>query len=170
MRITTTIASLLLLFALVLAPATRAQTIIDVGPRVGIDVGGDIEEVFLGVDARATTSLPVVLNGVFDYYLTDDNVTFWQFSANALYPFPLDDSNILPYAGAGVGISRFSVDIDTPFGSFDPSSSDVGLNLIGGASFQAGSLQPFAQVQLSISDASLFTLGGGLLFTVSGGD
>lgn len=158
---------LLLLFVFVgVLPINAQGASIEIGPRAGIDVGGDLKDPFIGVEARiGTESLPVVINPVFDYYFVGSGVTFMQISANALYDFDISNSQIEPYAGAGLGISRTSVDLGT-FGS--SSSTNVGLNLIGGAAFTAGNLKPFAQAQLTLGDANLFTLAGGLLFSVGG--
>jgi hypothetical protein len=55
---------------------------------------------------------------------------------------------------------------DTGFGSFSASTTDVGLNLIGGAKFETGSLQPFAQAKINVGgDFTLFNIMGGLLFS-----
>lgn len=146
----------------------RAQTKIELGPRIGFDLAGDVEEFFVGADSRFTfPSFPVILNGTFDYYFVD-NFDFWQFSANALYEFGVDNQAFTPYAGAGLSVTRISVDIQGELFGFDASSTDVGFNIIGGASFGAGNLKPFAQAQITIGDVDLFALAGGLLFTIGG--
>ncbi|QXD14894.1 hypothetical protein GQ464_015970 [Rhodocaloribacter litoris] len=143
-----------------------AQARIELGPRLGIDVGGDIEELFIGADARiSVVTLPVLLNPVFDFYFTDDPLTFWQLGLNVLYP--LNAPTIDLYVGGGLGINRTSVDAD--FGDFRNSSASdtsVGVNLIGGTTFNAGALKPFAQAQISLGDVDLFTLAVGLLFSL----
>ena len=144
----------------------QAQTQIDIGPRLGFDIAGDVEEFFIGFDSRfAFPSLPVSLNGSFDYYF-DDVFDFWQLSANALYEFGVDNQTFTPYAGAGLGISRVSAGD----GLFDAEASetDLGLNVVGGAIFGVGSLKPFAQAQITFGDFDLFTIAGGILFTVGG--
>ncbi|GIV59010.1 MAG: hypothetical protein KatS3mg043_0099 [Rhodothermaceae bacterium] len=143
-----------------------AQTRIEIGPRLGIDAGGDIEELFIGADARiGLVAFPLVLNPVFDYYFTDDPLTFWQLGLNVLYP--LNAPTVDLYVGGGLGINRASVDADFgDFGNFSASDTSVGVNLIGGATFNAGALKPFAQAQISLGDVDLFTLAGGLLFSL----
>lgn len=169
-RLTLVISAIVFLFAA--APTTaRAQASFAVGPRIGVDVG-DIEEVFIGADVRITSpNLPVVINPTFDFYFTDDPLTFWALSANALYPIGTNNEVFTPYAGAGLGIYRFSVDdIDTGFGSFGgASSTDVGLNFVFGAQFLVENVTPFAEVQYSPvftegSTTNLFNLKGGILF------
>ncbi|MFQ5570629.1 MAG: outer membrane beta-barrel protein [Rhodothermales bacterium] len=143
----------------------RAQTQIDFGPRIGFDIGGDLEEFFIGADGRVgVASLPVLFNGTFDFYFVD-NVDIFQFSINALYEFGISNEAFTPYVGGGIGISRISTDDD--FGIFDRSTTDTGLNLIGGATFGFGNLKPFAQAQITFGDLDLFTVGGGLLFNLS---
>lgn len=147
---------------------SQAQVTIEIGPRIGYDIGGDIDEIFLGADARfGLAELPVDLGATFDYYLMEENISFYQISLNAYYPFPLADAPIVPYAGAGIGISRMSIDFGDEFGEWfgsnSASSSDTGINLIGGARFPTGNLIPYAQAQFTIGDLSLLTIGGGLL-------
>jgi len=175
MKISFALAAVVIASSLWIQQTAEAQTVIDIGPRIGIDVGGDVEDFYIGADGRFRTGLPVIINTTFDYYFTESNFSFWQVGGNALYEFSVSSASIVPYAGAGLSISRFGVDIPPidlgEFGSFggSASSTDVGLNLIGGASFTAGSLRPFAQAQITVGDVDLFTIGGGLLFTISGG-
>ncbi len=159
-------ASLVLLLALMAsgAPPARAQVRLDVAPRLGFDLVGDVEEFFLGVDARiGLVALPVLLNPAFDYYFTEGNLNVYQFSINALYP--LQYPGMRPYLGGGIGISRISIGRDgrRP-GAFDRSDTDVGLNFIGGVVFRTGNLRPFVQGQITFGDLDLFTVAGGLLF------
>ena len=154
----------------------QAQTQFQLGPRIGIDVG-DVEELFIGADARIDAeSLPVTINPTFDFYFTDDPLTFWGLSANALYPFGVDNEAFTPYAGAGLGLYRTSVDdqeVDTPFGDVTVeggSSTDVGLNLLFGAEFAVNrSFVPFVEAQYSPvftegETTNLFNVKAGLLF------
>ncbi len=133
----------------------RAQ--IEIGPRIGFDLIGDVEEFFIGADGRLSlVALPVVLNATFDLYLAEENHDFSQLSFNALYAFGIVNVAFSPYVGGGIGFSRTSGD------------TDVGLNLIGGATFGFGNLKPFAQAQITFGDVDLFTIGGGLLFSIGG--
>jgi len=140
---------------------------VDLGPRLGVDVA-DVDELFLGADVRlGFPSLPVVVNPVFDYYFTD-GYDFYQFSANALLDMSTSAMpNISPYLGAGLGISNLSYDVDSPGRGGD--NTDIGINLIGGGSIDAGSFRPFAQVQITLlGDVDLITISLGALFRVSG--
>ena len=166
---------LAVLLALVVAihpQQAHAQPTVEVGPRVGLDLG-DIEEGFIGADARiATEALPVLINPAVDFYFVDSGVegvdqSIFAIDINALYPFGVDNQAFTPYAGGGLGIVRSSVDVDAgAFGSTGESTTDVGLNLVGGAVFQAGTLKPFAQAKINVGgDVTLFNVMGGLLFS-----
>ncbi len=148
------------LFAFVLPAEAQVQSSA-IGPRVGVDLGDEIEEVFIGADARfSSTDVRLIFNPTFDYYFMDDPVTFWSVSANALYPFGVGDMNqsFTPYAGAGVGVFHLDA-ADT--------STDVGVNLKFGAIIPGGAIAPFAEAQYSpiFADNSynLFNIKGGLL-------
>lgn len=177
MRKLSVLTALLALFLLAVPQQADAQTSIEVGPRLGIDLG-DLEEFFIGADGRITSdALPVIINPAFDYYFVSSGVDGVDVSAftidiNALYEFGIDNQTFTPYAGGGLGIVRFSSSteaVDTPFGGFggvSASTTDVGLNLVGGAKFEAGNLQPFAQAKINVGgDFTLFNLMGGLLFS-----
>lgn len=155
----------------VLALPSQAQVTVDLGPRVGFDIGGDIEELFIGADARfGIADVPVDFGATFDYYLVESGVTFYQINLNAYYDFLMEDMPFVPYAGAGLGISRISYDLGEVgefLGQNSISDSDTGINLIGGARFNAGNVFPFAQIQLTIGDLDLFTIGGGVLIPIS---
>lgn len=151
-----------LLLAVVGPTEVQAQDDINVGARVGIDLG-DVEEVFFGADARVQTeALPVTLNPTFDFYLVDPG-SFWSLSGNALYPIEVENESFEPYAGGGLGIYQQSI------GGF--SSTDVGINLLFGAEFPTDSVTPFAEAQYSPvfttgTTTNLFSLKGGILFNL----
>lgn len=136
-----------------------SQTRIEIGPRLGFDLG-DIEELFAGVDARISNSaFPVVAQPALDVYFVEGG-SLIQFNANVLYPFELDDTTpFRPYAGGGLGFSFVS----------DTDRSDVGLNLVGGALFGSNpNLTPFAQAQFTIGDFDYFAISGGILLRLGG--
>lgn len=160
---------LALFLAFALPAEAQNQTVFEIGPRVGMDIG-DIEDPFVGLDARiSTVRLPVTINPTFDYYLIGEDQTFWALSGNLLYPFVTGDQPLTFYAGAGLGIFRSSADDDLG-GVFRESSTDVGANFLLGTELGTNAtITPFAEVQLStlFSDPSptLFGLKGGFLFT-----
>lgn len=78
------------------------QTQTSVGARIGVDAG-DIEEPFVGADVRVRLpTSPITINPTFDYYFTDDPVTFWSLSANGLYRFGTQNQVFTPYSGVGL--------------------------------------------------------------------
>lgn len=169
-RISTLLAGILLVVGLTLPMSAHAQmddggTTVRVGPRIGLPVGdlSDATNLFFGADLRVSLGdLPVAANGSFDYYLTDaDGLTVYTIDLNALYEFQTGNATFVPYAGGGLGITQVSV--DTQFGS--ASDSDVGLNLVGGARFPVGSVEPFAQLNATLGgDNQRVGITGGLLF------
>ncbi len=164
------IVSLIASFVLLLAPQQAdAQVSVEVGPRLGLDVG-DIEELFIGADGRiASADLPVVINPAFDYYFVEDvtifgtefNQSVVTFDINALYEFGVDNQAFTPYAGGGLGSIRSSIEANGE----SESETEIGLNIVGGAQFETGNLRPFVQAKINVgSDVTLFGVMGGLLF------
>jgi len=154
----------------------RAQVSVDLGPRIGLPLG-DLSDadasLFIGADARITTpSLPVVLNPSFDFYFIDApegaDVSAFAVDLNALYEFGVENVAFTPYAGGGLAITRFDSEVDTAFGSFGSSTTEVGLNLIGGARFLLDPVQPFAQLNINIGgDIQRLGITGGVLFNLN---
>ncbi|MDX1545382.1 MAG: hypothetical protein R3247_00250 [Rhodothermales bacterium] len=153
---TTTLLLLLGVLALAGTHTAQAQASIEIGPRGGVDIDL-IEEPFVGADLRITMlTFPITINPVFDYYFTEGDGNLFQVSGNALYKFGFDNQVFTPYSGLGVGVARFSNGTST---------TDVGLNIVGGAEFSLGALKPFVQAQVTLlGDTDFATLGGGLLF------
>lgn len=151
--------------------ADGGSSTVKIGPRVGIPVG-DVSDtggnLFFGADGRIQTAgLPdeVVISPSVDFYLTDDfggsSLTILAADLNGLYEFQIENPVLVPYLGGGLAITRISVDAS---GSIvDPSSTEVGLNLVGGARFPLGSVEPFAQVNFT-AGADRIGIGGGVLF------
>lgn len=108
----------------------------------------------LGGEARfGLGALPVILNPGAEYTFTGlDNVTVLQFDANVLYPFGLNNSTFTPYVGAGLGVTRVSTDTEVGLIQIEDSETDFGLNIIGGASFGFGAIQPFAQARITLGE------------------
>jgi len=159
-RLTLILASLFLIVGLAGPQASQAQVDVRLGPRIGLDFG-DVEEAFIGADARIDTpALPVTINPTFDLYFVDEG-SFFSISGNALYTFGFNNQVFDPYAGGGLGIYR---------SSNGDSSTDLGLNFLFGAEFDVGGVSPFAEAQVtpifSEGDSTLFTLKGGVLFNL----
>lgn len=150
----------------------QAQTDIKIGPRLGIPLG-DVSDgggnLFFGVDARIDSdAVPVVLSPSFDYYLTDvDNLSYIAVDLNGLYAFDIDSEGVSPYAGGGLAITRSSVDVPDALGGGSSSSTDIGLNLVGGARFMLDPVEPFVQLNAGIGgDVTRLGLTGGILFAL----
>lgn len=149
----------LLLAAGFAASATRAQTRVAVGPRVGFDVA-NVEELLIGAEARiGHEELAVEVQPAFDLYLPE-NGSFSTLSINLLYLLPLDEEErYTPYAGAGLGFSFYDVDGDE--------TTDTGLNLVGGLRFTSHrAFTPFVQTQVTLGTIDLIAFSGGVLFTL----
>lgn len=162
--------ALCLALTLLAAPMAHAQADVRIGPRLTVDMG-DISDApgsdfAIGADARVrATNVPFQLNGSFDYYSADEDLTFTTFDFNAVLPLASDEPSLVPYIGAGLGITRFSVDGEV--GDFSASETEVGLNLVGGVELYAGALTPFAQFQFTNGDdVDRFGLTGGILIDI----
>lgn len=98
--------------------------------------------------------------GDFGYFFPGDHgyngvdVDYWELNANATFRFPLENTDLMPWALAGLNLSSesFSAGLN---GNGDSSATDteVGLNLGGGLTLMSGPIQPFVGVK--------FELGGG---------
>lgn len=170
-----TFLSLIVAFAFLLTPQqATAQTEIELGPRLGIDVGdaSDIGgDFFIGAEGRIhSEALPVAINPAIDYYFVDvDGFSLLAFDINALYEFEVDNEAFVPYAGGGLGFIRSSSEATNPFTgeTTSQSNTEVGLNLVGGAVFEMEGFKPFAQAKINVgSDFTLFNLMGGVLFSL----
>lgn len=121
-----------------------------------IGIGGGVN---FGIGSL-TEKYGIKLETTFDYFLVEDPLSFWQINGNLLY-----DLKSVPnlYLGTGLNYSKSSVD-DSGTGAcsiVDCSSSDIGLNILGGYKLGSGKMAPFIQAR--------FELGGGEQFVVTGG-
>ena len=162
-------------------PSQDAHAQVKIGPRAVVsvgdisDAGGDFG---IGADVRFLAGdLPVTFNGAFDYYFVSDQeipgtneeigATIFTIDFNALYMFGVDNQAFTPYAGGGLGITRYSLDQDTQFGTFGASTTEVNLNIVGGAEFPLEQFTPFVQAQFGVGgDFDRFNIAGGLLFNL----
>jgi hypothetical protein len=129
------------------------------GPELSLATDTDF-----GLGARVEfdfNNSPLTVVGSFDYYFPDGPVDYWEINGNLIYNFDIPSApSVTPYAGGGLNIAHASR--DTESGSF--SDTDPGLNLLGGARFDAGSLMPFVEMKFTIEGAEQFVVTGGLLF------
>ena len=150
----------LFLVGLVAAPPVQAQSPWEVGPHLGVNLEND--EILLGAVGRLNlSSLPITLNPGFEFYPGLDGGSL--FALNFDVQYQLEAETVEPYVGGGISWARFSPDGGT-------SSSDAGLNLKGGVSFNPASrTHPYVEAVLNFangSEALIFKTG--FLFTVGG--
>ena len=148
-----------LMFCFVGADSASAQAF-RWGPELNLGFDQDF-----GIGARVeydVPSPPLSIIGSFDYYFPGGNYDYWEINGNVVYNFDVPDARtITPYAGAGLNIAHFSRE------QSDGSSrgnTDLGLNILGGARFDAGSIMPFVEFKGTIDGGDQFVITGGVLF------
>ncbi len=120
-----------------------------VGARVAFPLGKALKD--KGITALAT----------FDYFFPDYG-NLWEITGNGVYNIKSSGS-VSPYVGAGVSFASASVD-GCPT-NLDCSSSEVGLNVLGGIKLKAmGSVVPFVEARFGIRDGSQLAIAAGVYF------
>ena len=144
-----------------------------------VGLGGQLswaEDAELGIGARGTfglpSTVPLEIHGSVDYFFPPEDafgvsVTYWEANANLVYMFQIPASPVAPYAGAGLNLGYFSRDIDIP--GEDSSSTELGLNLLGGAKFNLGPVTPFGELRFEVNGGEQFVISAGALFSVGPG-
>ena len=143
-----------------------------------VALGGQLswaEDADLGVGARGTfglpTTVPLEIHGSVDYFFPSDisgaSITYWEANANLVYKFQIPASPVAPYAGAGLNLAYVSVDIGIP--DVDTSTTEIGLNLLGGAMFNLGPITPFGEMRFEVNGGEQFVISAGALFSVGPG-
>lgn len=170
-----TLLHLFLLAALMLGSSSAVQAQFQIAPRVGFELN-DVEALQVGAEARfGTASLPILINPSADYYFldcdggisgADVSCSLFSIKGNAIYEFGGGGTTAFtPYAGAGIALAIARAEVSVPGFSASESDTEVGLNLLGGARFEAGGFQPFVQAEVGLGGADIFSIVGGLLFT-----
>jgi hypothetical protein len=161
--------SLLLLAAVAFVGAPAAvQAQAYAGPVVAFHDDFDF-----GVGAYLSVPMPdwhENLGLLFDaeIFFPGDDVSFFTANGGVVMRFPAQ--SVTPFVLAQLAVRRWSWDYDGPgSGLVDTSSTDIGLNLGGGVSFQ-GSLRPSVGARLEIGDGSGFVIFGALGFPLGGGN
>ncbi len=138
-----------------------------------VNIGGQLslaEETDFGIGARTTIDLPVSsfpleVIGSFDYFFpAGDNVSYWELNGNVAHEFPVRSPVVKPYVGAGLSLAHTSID-NIPFVG-TASNIDVALNILGGAKFTVGNVNPFGELRIELGGAEQFVLTGGVMFQV----
>lgn len=104
-------------------------------------------------------NLPLVINPSVDYFFNGiDDVNVLQFNVDALFTFGVDNTLFTPYAGAGLGITRVALKADIPLlgNLVEAEETNYGLNVLGGAIFGEGPVQPYVQARVTIGDHLAF--------------
>ncbi len=147
-----------------------------------IGVGGQLsygDDVNAGIGVRGTfgltTRIPLQIIGSFDYFFPGDiggsDITYWELNGNLVYLFSIPTlPTVTPYAGAGLNLAYVSSQVDI-FGLAPTtfSSTELGLNLLGGAQFNLGPVTPFGELRIELGGGEQFVITGGALFTVGPG-
>lgn len=148
-------------FLAVGASGVSAQ--VQVGPTLALSS----DDVGFGIGATVSAQAPALGEGfgfLGEFLLFfPDGFDFFEINGNVTYAFPLEDSSLMPFALAGLNISRVSVDVGG-FGS--GSSTDIGLNLGGGVTFDLDSFRPSVGARFAISDFNRVVVFATLPFEV----
>jgi opacity protein-like surface antigen len=106
-------------------------------------------------------------SGIFDYYFPSEgaaaNVADWEASANLVYRVGIEGS-LTPYAGAGVGVVRYTATVRALETDLEGSETRTGLNLLGGLLFEVGRSRPFLEARVTLGGSEQFALSAGVRF------
>ena len=94
-----------------------------------------------------------------DFGNEDYSCGLLEITPTAFVPF----SNGL-YAGAGLNYARFSFDVDTGFGDFGASGSEIGLAIHGGYMFDLGGQTAMADARFALGGSEQLVLSFAYLF------
>jgi len=91
--------------------------------------------------------------------------SLFEVNLNGNYLFATGNSNIIPYALAGINLSFWSVNYEG-FGNFGGLGNDtnIGLNLGGGADFVVNTFFVFGELRYVISSSDQLVIVGGVKF------
>jgi hypothetical protein len=166
MQIKSMFAGAALVLGLVAVAPSAAQA--QVGFVVQGSYGFDIEEFAIGGGINTaigslTEKQGIRLEATFDYYLVGDGVKSWEMNGNLLKDIP-SVANL--YVGAGVNYAHASYDCGTLCDLYDigASSSDVGLNVLGGFKLGSGKAAPFVQLRYTFGGTDQLVATGGFRF------
>ena len=142
-----------LLFAAAAVPASAQFAF---SPMVGYDIDAEAATVGLAVElGTQLTSLPLqpAIRPSVEFVFVDSDVTYVRFDGDLIGRFQASPG-LLPYLKGGVTVEFISVDI------VDASSTEVGLNLGGGAEFN----RVFVEGALGFGDISDLRVRAGYRF------
>lgn len=166
-----------IIFGILLAALLGTTEVTSAQSLAGVRLGYDTEfnALVLGGEVRFPVNriedFPLVGNPSFEYYLLDQyaglNETLAEINANAYYEFELEDrEDLIPYAGAGLGLRYYSIEETTT----DVGADDLDLivNIVGGGTYDVSSrITPFGHLRLSLGGGtSTVGLIAGILFSL----
>lgn len=145
--------------------------------KFGPELSFATQSVGIGIGARAVLDLEkmvpsaknISVSGQFDYFFPSSSFgispSYWEINLDGAYHFPLSGSKLVPYAGAGLSVAHSSVSVNVGTTTISGSSTDVGLNLLGGTTFpKMGKVTPFGELRLELRSGSVLVVTGGVLF------
>jgi opacity protein-like surface antigen len=158
------------LIGLAVVPRVSAQAPLVDRPRFGVQVNFASDDVDFGVGAHVDIPMAALVNNqplfaqvAADIFFPGNDITYLELNGNLLYRFVIPNSPLAPYAGAGLNFA-YADNGNCPAGA-DCSSTDLGVNLVGGVRFpNAGRLLPFVQARFELGGGELFVLSGGVHF------
>lgn len=154
-----------MLFLIAFTCAGIFGTTLQAQPSIGAHLGYNTkaEATFVGVDGWFSLGhigdLGVMVNPALSLYPFIDNVTYLTVDANILLGLAKSTDTFVPFAGLGGSFIYTSTE-----GAGN--SSDVGLNITGGALLHVIGIQPFAQGTFTISEGTTFTIQVGVAFPI----
>jgi opacity protein-like surface antigen len=175
----------LLCFLALAAGSAQAQAQVSLGVQGGYnldaftDQGAEEGTYHLGAQVRfGLAQTRLVLNPSVDYFFNhiEDANTF-QVNGDVIAPLGINNTVFTPYVGLGLAVTRVSFNSDAPIVGdlLESDETDLGLNVLGGATFGTGPVQPFAQARITFGNHLAFVnddgqagpgyaLMGGVLF------
>ncbi len=143
--------------------------------RVGGQLGFGTSIESLGIGARfdyaVTDQILLAPDLMYFFGKSESGIDFdwFDINLNGNYLFDIGNPNIIPYALAGLNFAILSSDYDGSGSPIDVSSSstEVGLNLGGGADFPLGTLTAFGELRFVLGDADQLVIAGGVKFPIN---
>lgn len=132
-----------------------AQNRVRGGIRTGIYSNSN--SIFLGGEIIAPIGNRWDINPNIEYVF-EPHSTYVAFNADFAYFAPVDVRNIYIWGGGGLGL-LYEKPVDSNNGA-----TNLGVNLLGGIGFQAGSVMPYIQPKIILKNNSEFVLEFGLRF------
>ncbi len=152
------ISSLVLGIIFALNTNAMAQNEFTVGG--GLAYGTEVESI--GIQGGATYSFTEEIRGAADLLIFfPDGFDWWELNFNGHYKFFSED-NINVYGLAGINYATLS--FDSQFGG--GSTSEVGLNLGGGADFGLDFANLYTELRFVLGDLDQLVLAAGLRFPI----